>query len=63
MGIDPSRQRGMMVESLECLIDLFDGKTPERFGVFVRATIGGDGVPTLAGVSGLKEGEQVVLQQ
>lgn len=30
MGIDPSNQRRMMNESLECLIDLFEGRTVNR---------------------------------
>jgi limonene 1,2-monooxygenase len=30
MGIEPSKQRGMMTEALECLVDLFDGKTVNR---------------------------------
>jgi len=30
MGIDPMQQRRMMNESLECLIDLFEGKTVTR---------------------------------
>ena len=30
LGIDPAEQRRMMNEALECLIDLFDGKTVDR---------------------------------
>jgi limonene 1,2-monooxygenase len=30
LGIDPANQRRMMNESLECLVDLFEGKTVDR---------------------------------
>jgi len=53
--------RGMFALAGTLDFTLAGGKAPERVAVFVRADIGGDGVPTLQGVSGLKEGESFCL--
>ena len=48
--------RGVFVLAGTFDLSLASGKADRR-AVFVRATIGNEGVPTLQGVSGLKEGE------